>query len=58
MFTAECRTCYQHTRPWAIQQDAENEVMWHVFQEHPLVWESIVGDRIPAALDPQLVAQN
>ena len=58
MFTAECNACHQHTRPWPIRQDAENDVVWHVFQEHPEIWVIIAGDGIPAAPDPQLVARN
>lgn len=58
MFTAHCQHCSQESRPWARRQDAEDDVVWHVYLSHPDVWYALIGDRVPAAHDPQLVAMN
>jgi len=46
-FTFSCQFCGE-TQKWDSQQAADSAALWHLFEEHPLRWLAVVGDRYPA----------
>jgi len=42
-----CQFCGE-TQKWDSQQAADSAALWHLFEEHPLRWLAVVGDRYPA----------
>jgi hypothetical protein len=49
--------CYQGGCGWQtgepVRVIAECLATWHVYEKHPAVWRSVIGDRPPADPDPR-----
>ena len=55
--TFSCQFCGE-TQKWDSQQAADSAALWHLFEEHPLRWLAVVGDRYPADPPPTRVGHR
>ena len=52
-----CQFCGE-TQTWDSQQAADSAALWHLFEEHPLRWLAVAGDRCPADRPPTRVGHR
>ena len=56
-FTFSCQFCGE-TQKWDSREAADSAALWHLFQEHPLRWVAVAGDRYPTDPPPTRVGHR
>ena len=56
-FAFTCQFCGEMQK-WDSQEAVDSAARWHLFDEHPLRWAAVAGDRYPADPPPTHVGHR
>lgn len=58
MARSGCGLCMWRSRDWRSRDAAVGESMWHLFEQHQVVWRALVGPNQPRDPDPRVQVHN